>query len=435
MQTHAIAFHAKSSKDIFHDRRGSYKLYLRRPLPIILAILNSIDINTSIIWGIQLQIRDNKMINKFSDWYDSRLDYARKWKETTGGKVVGYLCTYVPEEILYAANVLPVRILGDHKPQSVTEPHLFAMYCPFCRDCLAQGLQGKYDFLDGIVIAQSCLHIRQSFYSWQKHRPREFHYVLPMPQGVQNPASVDYLTEEYNKFKKSVEDWVGRKITEQDLLRGTQVMNRSRSLMKELYELRRSDNPPVTGLEAMNIVISSQLVDKNEHNAALAQLLRNGLTNRLQDRDPDVRLMLIGSEDDDMKFIEMVESRGCTIVCDDHCTGSRYFWNEVESGDDPLKAVAKRYVQRTPCPSKDWPERKRFDAILKFAKDYRVDGAIIVQQKFCDPHEMDKVALLKMLDQNGIKTLALEFDVTVPLGPMRIRVDAFLETLSGDELF
>ena len=80
------------------------------------------------------------MIEKFREWYDDRLAYAKKWKEDTGGKVVGYLCTYVPEEIFYAANILPVRILGDHKPQSVTEPHLFAMYCPFCRDVLAQGL-------------------------------------------------------------------------------------------------------------------------------------------------------------------------------------------------------------------------------------------------------------------------------------------------------
>jgi benzoyl-CoA reductase subunit C len=375
------------------------------------------------------------MMEKFREWYDDRLTYAKKWKEATGGKVVGYLCTYVPEEIFYAARVLPVRILGDHKPQSVTEPHLFAMYCPFCRDVLAQGLKGNYDFLDGIVIAQSCLHIRQSFYSWQKHKPRDFHYVLPMPQGVQNPESVPYLAEEYVKFKKAVETWLGYEISAEDMLHGIEVMNRSRRLLKDVYELRKADHPPVTGLEAMSMVMSSQLVDKNEHNAILDQFLRNGVKNRLQQRDPGARLMLIGSEDDDMLFLDMVEERGSTIVCDDHCTGSRYFWDEVEPNDNPILAIAKRYVERTPCPSKDWPERKRFERILKFAKEYKVDGAIIVQQKFCDPHEMDKVALLDMLAQNDIKTLCLEFDVTVPMGPMRIRVDAFLETLAGDELF
>ncbi|BBO81005.1 r-phenyllactate dehydratase small subunit [Desulfosarcina ovata subsp. sediminis] len=375
------------------------------------------------------------MIEQFDQWYDDRVAYARQWKENTGGKVVGYLCTYVPEEIFYAAKVLPIRILGGHAPQSVTEPHLFAMYCPFCRDVLAQGIQGKYDFIDGIVIAQSCLHIRQSFYSWQKHRPRDFSYILPMPQGVQNKDSLPYLTNEYIKFKRAVEQWLGYDISQDELAHGIDVVNRNRRLLKEAYALRKSDNPPLTGLEAMGMVLSSQLVDKNEHNAYLQQALENGLKTRLTDRDPGARLMIIGSEDDDMKFIDMVETQGSTIVCDDHCTGSRYFWNEVEPGEDLLQAIAKRYIDRTPCPSKDWPQRRRFDTILDFAKDYRIDGAIIVQQKFCDPHELDKVALLDTLEKSGIKTLCLEFDVTVPLGPMRIRVDAFLETLAGDDLF
>ena len=99
------------------------------------------------------------MFEPFAQIYSERHDYARAWKERTGGKVLGYFCTYVPEEILYAADVLPVRILGSHEPQDVTEPHIFGMYCPFCRDCLAQGLKGRFDYLDGLMIAQSCLHI------------------------------------------------------------------------------------------------------------------------------------------------------------------------------------------------------------------------------------------------------------------------------------
>ena len=102
---------------------------------------------------------------------------------------------------------------------------------------------------------------------------------------------------------------------------------------------------------------------------------------------------------------------------------------------DPLLAIAERYVTRTPCPSKDWPELRRFKRIMNFIREYRVDGAIVIQQKFCDPHECDKVALLDMLKGNDIPALYLEFDVTAPIGPLRIRVDAFLETLAGEDLF
>ena len=127
------------------------------------------------------------MLEMFKEWYEARHEYAKEWKKKNPkGKVMGYFCTYVPEEILYAADILPVRILGSHEPQDVTEPHIFGMYCPFCRDCLAQGLKGRYDYLDGVMIAQSCLHIRQAFTSWQLHIPTAYSYYLPMPHNVQS---------------------------------------------------------------------------------------------------------------------------------------------------------------------------------------------------------------------------------------------------------
>jgi len=375
-------------------------------------------------------------MEEFKKIYENRHEYAMNWKKETGGKVMGYFCTYVPEEILYAADVLPVRILGSHEPQSVTEPYLFGMYCPFCRDCLAQGLKGKYDYLDGIMIGQSCLHIRQSFFSWDTHIPTEFSYRFPMPNAVQGGSSLPFLKEELIKFKQAVEEWTGKDITEDDLKKGIEIVNGNRSLMKQVYELKKSDSPPLTGCDSMYMVIASQMSDKRVHSEIIEKALASELPGRLSDRDPGVRLMIVGSENDDFPFMEMVESVGATIVIDDHCTGTRYFWDEVLPGSDNMEAIASRYLARTPCPGKDWPQRIRLDRVLEFAKEYRVSGAIIAQQKFCDPHEIDRVALKHVLEENDIKTLELEFDVTVPLGPFRIRVDAFIETLSlGDELF
>ncbi len=141
------------------------------------------------------------MFEEYARIHAERHDYARAWQERTGGKVLGYFCTYVPEEILYAANVLPVRILGNHEPQDVTEPHIFGMYCPFCRDCLAQGLKGRFDYLDGLMIAQSCLHIRQAYTSWVKHRPVEFSYYLNITVMVVLAAFVSALYPAWRAVK------------------------------------------------------------------------------------------------------------------------------------------------------------------------------------------------------------------------------------------
>ena len=373
------------------------------------------------------------MSQKFKELVDKRHDYAREWQKRTGSRVVGYLCTYVPVEIFYAADILPVRILGGHKASSLVEPHIYSsMFCPFCRDCLAQGLEGKYDYLDGITLAQSCMHIRQTFWSWEKHIPIDYSFYLNMPHSIQGEGRYDYLYGEIKRLKKSLEDWIGREITNDDLDRGIEICNTNRRLMKELYEFRKTDEPSITGLEALEAALASQLIDKKEHNQALEELIKE-LPQRSLDRDPGTRLMIVGSEDDDREFFEMVESKlslPATIVMEEHCTGSRDFWNEVIPQEDRLMAIAARYLDRPACPSKDWPQRKRFDHIADLVKDYNVEGAILMQQKFCDPHELDMPSLREFFEKElDIPTYFLEFDITVPAGQFRIRVEAFLETL------
>lgn len=381
-------------------------------------------------------------IEKFKEWYENRLEYQTDWKKRTGKQMVGYFCTYTPEEIFYAFDILPVRILGTHEIQDVTEPHLFAMFCPFCRDVLAQGLKGRYAHLDGITLGQSCLHLRQAFTSWDIHRNPGWRHYLPMPNHVQSPRAIPFLKAEYEILIQKLQSLSGKNITDSDLRRGIDIMNAVRRSMKAVYEFRKMDNPPLTGLESMYMTCAQFFTDAREFLPVVNQVAEE-LKTRCLDRDPGKRLMLVGSENDDIEFIHMVEtlgereSVGATVVIEEHCTTTRYFWDEVDAAAaDPLEAIAKRYVRRTPCPSKDWPQRSRLERILKFAKEYNVDGAIVVQQKFCDPHENDIPFVRKYLEENNIPTYFLEFDVTTAVGPFAIRVEAFLETLDqADDLF
>ncbi len=374
-------------------------------------------------------------IEKIKNVVQNRHQYAQDWQKKNGGKLLGVFCTYVPEEIAYAAGVLPVRLLGSHEPQDVTEPYLFGMFCPFSRDVLAQGLKGRFSYLNGIAVAHTCMHINQAFESWSLHLPVERSLFVSMPSKVQSPRALPLLTGQMGIFKSEIEEWTGNKISDADLDRAIDVYNTNRRLMWEVYATRKAENPPITGLETMYVALAQQMMDKEEHSQLLRELLEELKTRKL-DRNTGARLMILGSEDDDTEFLKMVEAVGATIVTDDHCTGTRYFWNEVErSGGNRLEDLANRYINRTPCPNRDWPGRVRFPRVLEMAKDYGVQGAIIIQQKFCDPHEADIPSLTAFLKKNGIPTLFLEFDVTVPVGQFRIRVEAFLETIGQEDLF
>lgn len=375
------------------------------------------------------------LFDQFRAWYEKRHDYARDWKARKGGAVVATMCTYVPEEILMAAGMLPVRVLGAHEPQNVTEPHIFGMYCPFSRDSLAQGLLGRFDYAEGVTLSHSCIQYRQTFNSWRLHVPTvKWDYYLPMPNQVQSQFAKKLHRAEVAKFRSFIEGVIGRPLPDDDLRRAVEVINENRRLLRELFEYRKETNPRVTGVEALYASLTAQFIDKEEHNAELRRVLAE-VAKRDNPRDEGIRFMTIGSENDDIAFMAMIESVGATIVIDDQCSGTRYFWNEARLQDDVIATIADRYCERPACPTKDYPIHTRYDHVLKLARDYNARGAIFLQQKFCDPHEGDYPDLKAHLEANGIPTLFLEFDLTNPIGPFRIRVEAFLETLREDELF
>ncbi|NMG55186.1 benzoyl-CoA reductase, bzd-type, subunit N [Aromatoleum aromaticum] len=376
-----------------------------------------------------------ELFDQFKAWYEKRHDYARDWKARKQGAVVATMCTYVPEEVLIAAGMLPVRVLGAHEPQNVTEPHIFGMFCPFCRDSLSQGLLGRFDYCDGVTLAQSCIQYRQTFNSWRLHVPTvKWDYYLPMPNEVQSPCAKTLHRSEVAEFRRFIEKVGGKPVTDSDLRTAVDVVNENRRLLRQLFEYRKETNPRVTGVEALYASITAQFVDKAEHSAELRRVLAE-VEKRGHERQEGVRFMTIGSENDDVAFMAMVESVGSTIVIDDQCSGTRYFWNEAVIQENVIDTIADRYCERPACPTKDYPAHTRFDHVLGLATEFNAKAAIFLQQKFCDPHEGDYPNLKRHLEENGIPTLFLEFDITNPIGPFRIRVEAFLETLREEELF
>jgi benzoyl-CoA reductase subunit C len=244
----------------------------------------------------------------------------------------------------------------------------------------------------------------------------------------------DFLIAELKDFKASLENWSGSRISEEALDRSIEVYNTNRRLLRQLWQLRRNDPPPFSGTEAMQIVLSMMLMDKEAGNSLLRNLIEQ-LPRRQDGPKPGTRLMLAGGENWDIRIPALVESIGANVVIEDLCMGSRYFWNETIPEKERLAAIAQRYLDRPPCPTTDVLERRRVAHISSLIEEYNVQGVWLIQQKFCDPHEFDNVALASFFDGRGIPNYTSELDTTVAEGPLKIRLQAFLEVLGGDELF
>ncbi|MBI4289258.1 MAG: 2-hydroxyacyl-CoA dehydratase [Chloroflexi bacterium] len=372
------------------------------------------------------------LLKRFHEQVQARHQYAQDWKARTGRKVLGYLCCYLPEEIAYAAGVLPVRVVSSHEPQDLSNLHVAGFFCPFSRDCMGEALKGKYDYVDGLAMGHCCLMISQTFDSWILNLPLSYNYYVPVPGRVDDPKLRPFLASELGAFKESLEKWTGKPITAEALDKAVDVYNTSRSLLKQIYDMRRADGPPIWGAEVMDIVLSTMFTDKAETNGWLSELVKALPSRQHRPRADAPRVMVVGGETHDSELIRLIEDQGALVVADDLCMGSRYFWNEVGPQGDRLSAIAQRYMDKPSCPVKDTSNntrRVRFEFLKSLVHDYRVQGAILVYQKFCDPQELDVPVLKDFFKELGLPTTVLELDTTLAIGQVKTRAQAFVEML------
>ena len=348
-----------------------------------------------------------------------------------GKKVFGWLCTYVPEEIIHAAGALPIRITGYSKEMELEDgtAYLYINSCSFSRSCLQLGLKGEYDFLDGVAGGSTCDGARRLFDLWRNYIDTPFYHVLTVPRKYTQSAH-DLYHSQVLQFKVHLEEFMGIQITDESLYRSIGVYNESRALLKRLYELRKLDNPTITGTETMEVLNACFRMPKELFNEWLRNLLDElqGSDNASKSR---ARLMLVGSAITNPELIESIEELGGLIVTDELCTGTRYWSDPVvlDKNSTPIEAISRRYLNNFPC-ARMFPSDERFNRILDLARDFRVDGVISQIIRYCVPYAHDLPLLMERLKANGIPTLALDVEYgTSGSGQIRTRVQAFLEML------
>jgi benzoyl-CoA reductase subunit C len=350
-----------------------------------------------------------------------------------GGKVFGWLCTYVPEEVIMAAGALPIRITGYNQEMELEDgnAYLYINNCSFSRSCLQLGLRKEYDFLDGVVGGSTCDGARRLFDLWRYYLKPPFFQVLTVPRKTHERAQQLYYTQ-IEDFKQRLEEFMGLAITDAALLKAIEVMNESRSLLKELYELRKLDRPLISGEETQEVLNCSFRMPKEQFNAYLKELVAD-LREKNGSLKPKARLMLIGSVMTNPEFIKSIEELGVVVVTDELCTSTRYWSDPVvlEGAKNPLEAISRRYLSNFPC-ARMYPSTERFDRIVRLAKEARVDGIISETIRYCVPYAHDIPLLSDRLKTEGIPLLTLDIEYgTSGSGQIRTRVQAFLEMVEA----
>jgi len=336
------------------------------------------------------------------------------------------MCTYVPEEIIHAAGAVPVRLFPDTGHDALADAHLPSYACGVARGCLTRLLSGEVDFLAGVVLGHTCDAMLCLADIAALARPDLCIYSVGYPTVLDSPGSHTYLVAELQRFVGRISEQLASEISLQRLNRSIRIYNRNRNLLGRLRAFRHL----LSATEYLEVMNAGLLMPKEDHNALLERLLDELWRVDRSEKHSGPRLLISGSLLSDSTVLELIEELGGSVVGDDLCNGTRYFDTLVSKGDDPIGALADRYLRRAPCPCKHDSHRSRSEWILDRIKRSGADGVLFVIEKFCDPHAFDYPYLAQVLEKRGVPSMILEVEQATAWGQLRTRIQAFLERLS-----
>lgn len=340
---------------------------------------------------------------------------------------MGWFSVYTPEEIIHAADIVPFRITGDLASASAkSRALLFANLCPYILSCMEEGIHGEYDFLDSVVMVNTCDARRRLYDAWRMYLKTSFVYIIDLPKII-NPESKKYFQNQILQFKKAIENNFKCKISDKSLKESILLYNKTRSLLNQLFELRKRKNPPIKGSEAMAIVRVSMSGDRKDFNEKLVNLLQKLQPLPEKPIKKTKRILITGSYFDQLSLMRMIERLGAIIVCEDLSNGIKYFEGSVDINKEPIEALAEYYLAKSPC-ARMADSETRSRNILRLVKDYNVDAVIYFALKFCDSNLIDFPYQRNKLNEDRIPVLLIEGERSlINLSQLKTRIEAFLE--------
>jgi bzd-type benzoyl-CoA reductase N subunit len=352
----------------------------------------------------------------------------RSWAERYPERqAMGYICTYAPEEIIHAAGFTPVRIRTDPELPTQAEAHLQSFTCALCRSALHQALHGDLAFLSGLIFPHTCDTLQVLADIWRENFSELFVATVVQPLSLGSPSVRPYLMAGLQRFRQGLAGFSGQTVSDDSLRTSIRLHNETRHLLSQLDDQRSR----LTARGFYTAVEASMIMPKEQFNPLAAELVE--LLSEKGPRQRQGRLILVGPVLDDPTVLDIIDDLGACVVGDDLCTGSRYFDRpvaEIEDGD-PIEALADRYLNRWPCPTKHSLHCHQGEHLLELVEEREADGLVFALQKFCDPHAFDYAIVKETLDAAGVPHLLLELEHTPAVGQLRTRLEAFLEMLKA----
>ena len=359
---------------------------------------------------------------------------------------LGYNCYYIPETLLNLPGCFSSRLRAPRCVSTdIASYYMTTRNCPYVRSILERAIEGGYNYLEALFGAESCAameRMEEHFVLIHPVKNEKFFSTIIDPPMKGDQTSLDYYKAQLQlKVLDALRDHYGVDTSDAALRAAIEKHNRLCRVITDIGDLRKLENPPLTGYEYHVIVLVSQVCPHDLILPFLEETLAELKTRQPEEKFPfRARVVLAGSEIDDPEFTKLLEMCGAMVVADRYCFGGFPGREEiaVQDGETAFDAVCRHYLHHNQCVRfMDGAKiDQRHQELRRLAQDYHADGVIYESMKFCEFWSYEKVLASHVLQQEmGIPCCTIEKEYTLgSVGQLRTRFQAFVESLEIKKL-
>jgi bcr-type benzoyl-CoA reductase subunit C len=375
---------------------------------------------------------DDPTLRELSTLANDPYDRMRQIREESGQKIIGSPLVDVPEELIHAAGLLPFTILGTNHPIRRASSLLPDNACSLSRSDLELVLSYETAFFDGFVIPEIDDTTQHVADLWRRKVPASlFEYYL-IPRQVGRPSARQWLLDEMERLKESLETFTGRLISDEDLTRSITLYNENRSMLRRIYDLKRRNSHLIPNRTFFELIKSSLFLPKEMHNRYLADVLSRLEQEEISKEAVSLRFILAGVVWEPPAIMSILDETGINVVGDDLCTGTRSIDADVPTDRPPVEALVERHFNKGPFSPINDEENRLVKNILSLVKQHDAHAILYLHLKFFESQDYDLPDLKRAIEEEGIPMHVLDTEYqTTHLAQIKTRIQAFAESLRG----
>lgn len=386
-------------------------------------------------------MKDLKHMYYFEKLLEDANNELIRQAQAEGRKCIATLCENIPEPLLNLPGTFSARLRAPRTGSiEMATYYLTSFLCEYTRALLERAMEGGYNFADCLIVPDGCSMLNRLAENMEllKTMPKEhfFHEYMEIPMKANDNGLNLYVLQCKNHILQPLSEKFGIDISDGAIRKAVEEHNRICDLIRRIGEYRKEERPRITGYEFHILTMATYAAPKD----LLIDKLEETLA-ELADREPDakspwrVRVMLVGSEVDDVDVVRLIEECGAYVCADRFCYGSFPGRNRIEltEDEDSLTQICRQYMYRGQCPrymNQDKIQgRRRY--VDELAKEYRADGVIYQQIKFCDPWAYERTVGTHVLREDyHYPVLSVDRPYAIGnSGQLRTRVQAFVESV------